>query len=249
MYKINDFQIIEPLLKENRIANLNALGRIRNNSNVDVYIDNVCKPKGFVLIDEWWVSMYSKHEEVIVKMINDVKLPNYIQFCGLPMPISTAIKESIKGYKLKWELICNLYYLPKKKNEEILEIEEFGSLTSKNFDFISENYDYYEKETEDYLLDCIVNRPSSVIFDKNNTPISWALVREDGSLGILNTVKEHRGKGLAQKVTVDLMRKMLEKGRMPYMHVTLDNYASIKSALKSGLVYWDKILWFAMVKE
>ncbi|PHS35601.1 MAG: hypothetical protein COA82_03980 [Alkaliphilus sp.] len=52
-----------------------------------------------------------------------------------------------------------------------------------------------------------------------------ALVREDESLRILNTLKGHRGKGLAQKVTVNLIRKMVEKGRTPYMHVTLNNYA------------------------
>lgn len=249
MIKIKDYKIIETLLEENRVANLNTLGRIRNDRNVDVYVDNACNPNGFIAIDAWYVSVYSKDRNLITEMINSISLPDYVQFCGLPISIASAIKKSIKGYKLKWEFECNLYYLPKEKNKEILGVAELGSLTSSNFSFISENYGYYEKETEDYLLDCIVNRPSSVIFDKKNTPISWALVREDGSLGILNTVKEHRGKGLAQKVTVDLMQKMVEKGETPYMHVALDNHASIKSALKSGLVYWDKILWFAMVKE
>ncbi|MCD5414763.1 MAG: hypothetical protein LR001_07170 [Clostridiales bacterium] len=41
MYKVNDFKLIEPLIKENTIANLNALGRIRNNKNVNIYVDSL----------------------------------------------------------------------------------------------------------------------------------------------------------------------------------------------------------------
>jgi len=43
-FKINSFGIIESSLKENKIANLNTLGRIRNDRNIDVYVDNVCNP-------------------------------------------------------------------------------------------------------------------------------------------------------------------------------------------------------------
>lgn len=41
MYKVNDFKLVEPLIKENTIANLNALGRIRNNKNVNIYVDSL----------------------------------------------------------------------------------------------------------------------------------------------------------------------------------------------------------------
>ncbi len=58
------------------------------------------------------------------------------------------------------------------------------------------------------------------------------------------TKKEHRGKGLAVSVSVDLIKKAFNLGITPYVHIVTDNSASVSLAEHIGFKKYGEIVWF-----
>ncbi|WP_026477013.1 GNAT family N-acetyltransferase [Alkaliphilus transvaalensis] len=248
MHPIKDIKLIKDLLAEDPIAHLNTIGRIKNSENVEIYVDDHQKPRGFVLKDGYWAIPYSKDEEILSQILNNFAFPDYVGFCGLPMAWANKIKESLTEYELDWDEHCQLYYLPEENIEKISLVEVLPSLTIEDIDIVDYHYTYKEEGSREYLLECIQKRPSSVIIEEGK-PVSWALVREDNSMGVMYTIEEYRKKGLAKKITGDLVRKVVERGNIPYVHIVVTNEASKNLARELGLVYWGDVLWFGLKKK
>jgi predicted GNAT family acetyltransferase len=59
--------------------------------------------------------------------------------------------------------------------------------------------------------------------------VSWALMYNEGSIGVVHTVEEHRGKGLARATLVHLLQKMYSRESIeapPYAFIDCQNTAS-----------------------
>ena len=69
----------------------------------------------------------------------------------------------------------------------------------------------------------------------------------DGAMGMLETLPDHRRKGLAQKCILALAKKHLEIGFEPYVFIHAHNLPSIKLFEKLGFkrhptpIYWTEI--------
>ncbi|XP_076047112.1 uncharacterized protein LOC143028619 isoform X2 [Oratosquilla oratoria] len=74
-------------------------------------------------------------------------------------------------------------------------------------------------------------------------PVSWITFSHLGSLGLLTTEEEHRGKGYARKVFLECARYMNLRGYEAFVHVTDGNDASHALMLKCGLTPCGKALW------
>lgn len=249
MFLINDEKQIRPLIEEDLIAHLNTLGRMKHNKDIEIYVDDVENPRGFVLKHAYWAIPYSRDREILNKILKTFPFGDHVGFCGLPMDLADTIRETLVDYELEWEEHCYLYYLPEENKDKIQVEESLGSLQPKDVDVINHYYTYQEEGSREYLLDCITNRPSSVIRDEKGNPVSWALVREDNSMGVMYTIEEYRKKGLAKKITMDLLKKVIDQGSIPYNHIVVTNTASQNLAKEMGFQRWGKILWFGLTKK
>lgn len=249
MELIKNVDFIDNLLKEDTIANLNVIGRIGNNRDIELYVDNIKNPQGFILKDGEFFAPYSKNPEVIKEMLGELEKTEMMDFCGIPAWIGRLTEDFFTDYKINWEEDCHLYYIPEDSQRTVKVKEPLGSLRADEVDIVNQYYTYKDENSREYLLECITNRPSSVIRNDAGQPVSWALTREDYSLGVMFTLQEYRKKGLAEKITEDLIYKVIEKGYTPYVHILFGNTASMALASKCGFENWGHVRWFGLKRK
>ena len=250
MIKTANIVTIEQLLKEYPLETINVAGRMKNNGGAFLYLFDEEKPKGFLQEDDGWYALFSKEKEELQRFLREFSFPERVHFSGVPLDIAEVILKSFPGYEEDWKEPCFLYYLPKEKHSDYLKGagEPLESISEKDIDRVNHFYTYKGEGSREYLLECIQKRPSSLIRNEKGEPVSWALVREDHSMGVMYTVEEHRKKGLAMEISRDLIRKVIRTGSIPYVHIVETNTASCKLAEELGMIRWGKILWFGMKK-
>ncbi|SCY97459.1 GNAT family N-acetyltransferase [Alkaliphilus peptidifermentans] len=249
MYLTDNWSIIDPLIRDNIAANLNTIGRMKNNKGIKIYVDNLESPRGFVLKDDYWVIPYSKDEDMVRSMLSSFPLTDEVGFCGIQNKTAEIVMKHLKEYELAWDEDCELFYLPEELYSKYENLEGLPYLQEQDIEIVDRYYTYRDETSREYLLECIKNRPSSKLTNQEGSPISWALVREDNSLGVMYTVSDYRNKGLAKIITADLIHKTIARGNIPYVHIRADNNASKNLAKEMGFVFWDKILWFGLRKK
>jgi len=222
---------------------------MKHNKDVEIFVDNIENPRGFVLKHVNWAIPYSKDEGILNKILKTFPFPDSVGFCGLPEELASKVRETLTDYQLEWDENCYLYYLPEENKGKLPLETPLPSLKPADVDLVNHYYTYKEEGSREYLLDCIVNRPSSVIHNEKGEPVSWALVREDNSMGVMFTVEEYRKKGLAKKITMDLIKKVVDQGSIPYVHIVDTNTTSQNLAKEMGFVHWGKIQWFGLTKK
>lgn len=243
MIKVSNVEIINDLINRDIVVNANTLGKIQTTDNFEVFVDNIDNPKGFIANFEGWHTIYATEDNIAFKLISEMDFCENPCFAGIPDKYYDMIKE-VKP--IQWEEQCFLYYL----EEERLDISNIKhrveSLKPEDALTVNEYYTYKEEGSLEYIKECIERGPSSVIYDEKGEPVSWALMREDNSMGVMYTKKEFRGQGLAVSVSIDLAHKVINSGRIPYVHIVTDNLASISLAESIGFKRYGKIVWFGV---
>lgn len=239
--KLNNIKEIDKLLNEDKILNLNALGRIKFNQNYNLTVDEL--KKGFLLQLDYWHVVYSGTDHVAEELIRNIDTKTEKGFSGVGVKYYQLAK---KHHEIKWEEPCYLYYLEEHNLNTSLLNHCVDSLTEKDAELVNEFYTYKDENSIEYIRDCIISRPSSVVRDEQGNPVSWALIREDGSMGVMYTLKEHRGQGYANSVSVDLAKKAFDLGLTPYVHIVKGNTPSVKLAENLGFKFHCDVMWFGI---
>jgi 8-oxo-dGTP diphosphatase len=74
-------------------------------------------------------------------------------------------------------------------------------------------------------------------------PAAWAGIQDDGAMGFMHVLTEYRRHGYAKEVTIDLIQKYREAGRMPFVHIVRTNQASVALAKSMGFELLKEIYW------
>lgn len=243
MNKIENISLLNPLIEKDKIATANVIGRIKYEDDYTIYVDNILEPRELLLKSKYWNVVYSNNGKLSEELLNHID-DNDIGFGGILLDYYNIIKE----YKnIEWSEHCYLYYIEEGLNINDIK-HKVSELRLEDAEIVNKYYTYKNENSIEYIKDCIKNRETSCIFDNNGNPISWAVVREDGSMGIMYTKKEHRGKGLAKSVSIDLANKIINNGDLPYVHIVVENKNSIKLAESIGFKRYSDVMWFG-IKE
>lgn len=116
-------------------------------------------------------------------------------------------------------------------------------LTINDAGFIYENSEYKDVISIQYIIDRIINGLSSCIrcMDK---PIAWGITQDDGAIGFLHVLPEYRRMGYARDVIVDLIRKVRNKNKIPFVHIEEENERSMRLAVGLGFKKDKVVSWF-----
>ncbi len=242
MIKTDDFSIVSNLIEKDGIATLNIKGRIKYSDSCEIYIDNEKEPNAMIVRSGYWNTPFAYDDSEMVRMLKEMKYKD-AGFSGVLIKYYDMIKEI---YEVRWEEACYLYYLDPKKLNTSRIMHRVSNLELSNAEYVNEFYTYKGKNSLEAIKRCINKRPSSAVFDKNSVPISWVLIKDDGSMGIMYTTEENRGKGIATSVSIDLARKIIDKGDMPFIHINVDNKASIALAESMGFKKHAEVMWFGV---
>lgn len=237
--KIIDF------LKTDLIQNLNILGVIENHDSnkLKFYVDNVDEVKGVLVNKGYYNYIYTKEDGFIADVISKYRNSDKaFAFSGVEESLSLKLRVN---FNIDWESCCDLYYLPKENFNIALKKNRTASIEMSDGQEIDEYYTYRSKGSLERIKEDIKNRPSSGV-RVNGELVCWVLVHADNSMGIMYTKEEHRGKGYAVDVTVDLCDKILTKKKVPYLQIVKSNTMSPGLAQKCGFVKYGSAIWFGV---
>lgn len=242
MYKASNAEIIEDLIAKDKIAHLNTSGLIRLRDQYELFVDDLDNPRGYIIQKDDWNIIY--YEEVARDAVLEMATEKPRKFSGVHKRFYDRVKaiREIDFYE-----ICYLYYL-EADNFKYEEPEyQVDSLKAEDARIVDEHYTYQSEDdtSYEYIKKTIQERPTAVIRDEEGWPISWSVVRDDGSLGIAYTLEECRRQGYAAAVNMELLKRAIDFGLMPYVHIITDNRASISLAEGLGFKRNGKVVWFS----
>ena len=229
-------EIMEFLMKD-KIKNLNLINFIENYSiNYVEKIGDTVIVKG--TSDRNWVYISSKSEEELrqIKSGLDINDKNFAIIEEWMIPILT------EGYKIKWKLATMRLILL----DEATVVETKNSvspLTSGDSEFIYENSHYKDLLSIEYIIERITNGVGSCIRDFNK-PVAWGITQDDGAIGFLHVLPEYRNRGYAKAITLDLIKKVRNENKIPFVHIEEENQKSMKLATGLGFKKDKVVSWF-----
>ena len=231
---------IHRLLERDRIGNLTIKGELEvaEEDEIEVYIDDPQSPGG-LLVTDYWVKIYSQDEDALVELLPAIAQKEEAHFGGVAAWIRDYL---VQEWEVTWENPCWLYYLePGDLREELIR-HEIRPLRPEDAELVNEHWEFGDAESIWYVKWRIEAGPSCAIFDRDR-PVSWALTHSDGQMGMMFTLPEARGKGLALSITAALARKILAQGKIPFLYTLHDNLPAQRLAERAGFRRWGDYRW------
>ena len=110
---------------------------------------------------------------------------------------------------------------------------------------IFENSEYKDFLNIEYIESRIQNDISVGIYE-NERLVAWGLIQDDGAMGFLHVLPEMRRKGYGLQVTLALIEKVKQAGKLPFACIVQDNIKSINLVKKLGFKEDRKKHWFGL---
>jgi ribosomal protein S18 acetylase RimI-like enzyme len=99
----------------------------------------------------------------------------------------------------------------------------------------------------DYVTRRAAAGPSVVVRDEaTGEPLSWAMTRDDGQMGLMWTQPAARGRGLARRVTATLAARIIADGSTPFLYTESTNTPARRTAESLGFVAHRDTRWYRL---
>lgn len=108
---------------------------------------------------------------------------------------------------------------------------EYRVATMEDFPLISREYGLI---SEDELKE-LIERGNIIIGYEDGEAVGFIGEHMEGSVGLLQVLQEHRRKGYGTALEIEMIRRTLEKGYIPFGQVVVGNTASLELQKKLGL--------------
>lgn len=235
---------VQRFLAGHRIPTLNIAGILEHETQLEVFVDCEVDPRGLLVKGPWFWYAHTEQEAFLEEVILEMqKKEGFYQFSGLWRPLAQRLQAR---FPLVWHAPCDLYVLPEGTQVPPREGSPATSVHLEDAELIDAHYAYRHSGSLEKIRTCIQHRPSSGIYIDGQL-VCWLLVHEDESLGIMYTLEEHRRKGYALDVSLDLVDKQLKAGKTPFLQIREDNNLSPGLALKCGLRPEGQCDWFGIM--
>lgn len=147
--------------------------------------------------------------------------------------ISNAELGHMIAEKFAYENVMECYQLAylSKEPPKADDVLEYKTATMEDFPLISREYDLVSEEE----LKELIERGNIVMGYENSSPVGFIGEHMEGSVGLLQVLQEHRRKGYGTALEIEMIRRTLEKGYIPFGQVVVGNTASLELQKKLGL--------------
>ncbi len=199
---------------------------------------------GVALIKGISVRLYAQSFEFVDEVISSLKKGRMYEFCGIDPIVADYI---LKTRSCLWRTDCTQFTYCKSSvaQPKLANGERLDEINPKYIKLINDHYTYKHKGSKAELLREITSRFSTALYLEDK-PVAWALIHDDLAMGVMFVLPEYRRRGYAEAVTCDLMRKVLEKGDIPYVQIVKGNIASETLAKKLGFEPQCSITWIGV---
>lgn len=146
--------------------------------------------------------------------------------------------------EVDWQLKTFQYYLPDDVNLPI-PCAEFRDLQISDAEYIYNNSDYKNFLSIDYIQERIEKGISSGMIINDNLA-AWAITQDDGAIGFLHVLDEHRRNGYAYQIMLDMIHKVRIAGKIPLTYVEENNLKSVSLMEKIGFLEDKQMIWLKL---
>lgn len=230
-------------LKEKPLINANILGSIENDKGMTIYTDHPEQPTGVYAVKGYMRHVYSENQaflDAVVDMLNAKSA--FYGFSGVHEPIAMYIMEKLGCH---WRNKCSIWSLDIPIDPARIQNNP-KPLEPDHATLVNAHYEYAGPGSEKRIRNDIAERPSSAIYI-DGKPVCWVLVHDDNSMGIMYTLEEHRRKGYAIDVTLDLYRQLQALNKPAFIQIVEGNTKSEGLAQKCGFTLKDYCYWFGVM--
>ncbi len=194
--------------------------------------DHLQKPTGILVRKGYFCYIYTTSESFLDLLIRDYFASDFYGFSGLSNFVANYLEPH---FTLQWDSRCDLYFYPSTSVPLHLKKRDVKTIPPQFAEEIDSYYTYKDDTSKLRILESLNTLPSSGYFDGDEL-VSWVLVHEDNSMGIMYTKEAYRGMGIAIDVTIDLCEKVIAHAKTPYLQINQANTMSPGLALKCGFV-------------
>jgi len=194
----------------------------------------------FGFTDQLWIHCIGQDKNDLGELIDEYKglSPYYYSVEEWMLPLI------LKNGEEEWRMETVRYMLdddvavPKAVNKIV-------PLTPDHTDYIFEHTNYADFTDKDYIRDRL-ERDISASIVKDGIPVAWGLTHDDGALGFLHVLPEHRKKGYARDIVLARIVMKHEAGLPVYCNIVPDNLPAIKLMESLGFKADRKIYWLRL---
>ncbi|MFZ5969836.1 MAG: GNAT family N-acetyltransferase [Bacillota bacterium] len=243
LLKTEKSKAVVDFLSQNLLVNLNMLGIMENVPEAEIYVDDLVQPKGVFIKKGYFHYIYTEEDAFLDEVLDTFFREGFFGFSGVDDRLAEKIKSR---FDVTWENPCVLYYMPEENlNTELIK-NPVRAVDIKDAETVDSFYTYRSPGSLKAIKEDIMERPSSAVY-VNGEIACWVLVHEDNSMGIMYTKDEHRRKGYAVDVTIDLAAKIIDGGRIPFLQIVEGNQMSPGLAKKCGFELCGQVSWFGFM--
>ncbi len=112
--------------------------------------------------------------------------------------------------------------------------------------YIHKHSDYKAFTSVSYVEERL-SKGISAGFMVNNKLVAWGLTHDDGSIGFLNVLEEHRNRGLGQQILLGLIRQKRELKEAVFGNIIYENLASKHLIEKLGFEFDRRMSWIKLI--
>ena len=225
------------ILEKNKLDNISIINFMKNNRVLSVDVNG-----NSVLVvgesDRRWMFISCKNKDELYLLKNKLNSAdtNFAAIDDWMIPIL------IEGKEVMWDLSTVSYYLPEEIN---LPIPQYKTkiLQKSHAEIVYKNSIYKDYISLEYVIDRISKGLSAGIFENNNL-VSWGITQEDGAIGFLHTINNFRRKRYGYNVTLSIIEKLRNIGKLPFAYAETNNEKSIRLLSKLGFKRFKNIHWF-----
>ncbi|CAG09510.1 unnamed protein product [Tetraodon nigroviridis] len=193
------------------------------------------------------VSYYSTDQQALRKILTDADVVDWSRYFiigGLDTADTSMLKElsSQRGVNIRIFTVVHLMYLP--DSHQLLPQEKVpsqvasrvSSLDLSHADLVNKTWKFGSNEKSyNTIKNFIASFPSCCILDEQGRPVSWLLLYDYCAMGLLYTLPEHRGRGLAKVLISTMARRLRAEGFPVYCYIEEENTLSYKLFYTDGL--------------
>jgi hypothetical protein len=211
--------------------------------DITTYADDPVSPSAVVVLNRIsGRAIVDGEPETLAHLINEVlNDSNTIRFLATPKQ-SDAIRKCCRVLK---ENASEIWWAAERSwlNDEpeqsisVLGIDEAALLAE------SWEPGRGEPGAIDYIRSCIERFPGLCIRDESGEPRSWLVRHLLGSMGIMYTVPQHRRKGYARDLTLEMAGRIFDTSDVPFVMINDHNMPSKCLAASCGLRLKEGVNW------
>ena len=149
-----------------------------------------------------------------------------------------------KHGEIDWKMSTKRYILNDKllKNAPRLEVIPIDESYAA---YIYQHSDYKDFTSIEYIEDRLARDISTGIIVDNKL-IAWGFTHDDGALGFLHVLPEHRKKGYGMDIVRSLIRMRQDENKSVFCNIVPENTASIYLVNKLNFVFDRNVSWIKL---